>query len=150
MTMTLDIKTITRQITSFFEFHPLVHFISAFELENAIPWGPPFSLFYGLQNTHLHDQDYIFNPVNIDTIFHRKFANFWYVPFGIVPYPIWMFHSCFTNNKINQLHEHERCMRPTYGNKTTVFKELLHQDKSVSIHSRTYKYLLQKCLKCIE
>ena len=66
----------------------------------------PFALCYGLQNTHLHDQDYIFNPVNIDTIFYRKFANFSYVPFGIVPYPIWMFHNCFTNNKINQLHEH--------------------------------------------
>ena len=45
-----------------------------------------------------------------------------------------MCHSLALNSKINRLHE--RCLRITYNDKTSTFKELLEKDNSVSIHYR--------------
>ena len=47
---------------------------------------------------------------------------------------IWMFHSRTLNNRINSLHE--RALRLVYGDNTSSFEELLHLDKSFSIHDR--------------
>ena len=58
---------------------------------------------------------------------------------------IWMFHSRIMNNKINRLHE--RCMRLIYGDKTSSFEELLEQDKSVPIHTRSLQMLATEMLK---
>ena len=56
-----------------------------------------------------------------------------------------MFHTRIMNNKINRLHE--RCMRLTYGDKTSSFEELLEQDKSVSIHTRKLQMLPTEIFK---
>ena len=50
-----------------------------------------------------------------------------------------MLHSRIMNNKINRLHE--RCIRLTYGDKTSSFEELLEQVKPVSIHTRNLQML---------
>ena len=57
----------------------------------------------------------------------------------------WMFHNRIMNNKINWLHE--RCMRLIYGDKTSSFDEILEQDKSVSIHTRTLQMLATEIFK---
>ena len=57
---------------------------------------------------------------------------------------IWMFHSRIMNNKINRLHE--RCMPLIYRDKTSLFEELLEQNKSVSIHVGTCKCWPHLCV----
>ena len=47
------VNMITRQMTPFFhllfELYLLVHFIFAFQdLQNSVPWGPPFALCFSL------------------------------------------------------------------------------------------------------
>ena len=46
----------------------------------------------------------------------------------------WMLHTRCNNNKIKHLHE--RCLRLTYCDKKSSYKELLEKDGSVSIHHR--------------
>ena len=58
---------------------------------------------------------------------------------------IWMFHSRTLNNKINKLHE--RALRLVYKNTHLSFKELLHKDKSFSIHHRNLQKLATELYK---
>ena len=55
---------------------------------------------------------------------------------------IWMCHSCEDNNKINRLHE--RCLRFLYNDKRSLFKTLLENDSSFSIHENSIKILAAK------
>ena len=72
--------------------------------------------------------------------------------FGYCPL-IWMFHSRTLNNRINRLHE--RALRLVYKDSHLTFQELLHKDKSFSIHHRNlqklaiemYKNSQSKCTK---
>ena len=45
---------------------------------------------------------------------------------------VWMFHSRFSFNKINKLHE--RCLRSIYNGKSSNFQELLVKNNLVSLH----------------
>ena len=55
---------------------------------------------------------------------------------------IWMNHSRTLNNKI-----HERSLRVIYDDKKATFKELLDNDKAVSIHTRNLQILLTEMFK---
>ena len=47
-----------------FELYLLVHFIFAFQdLQNSVPRGPPFGLFWSVKSTVLHAKDDNFKPV---------------------------------------------------------------------------------------
>ena len=50
-----------------------------------------------------------------------------------------MFDNRTGNNKINKINE--RCLRLTYNNKKSSFKNLLDKDKSVSIHHKNLRSL---------
>ena len=58
---------------------------------------------------------------------------------------IWMCQSRIVNSKINKLHE--RCLRITYNDKKSPFKELLETDKSVSIHIKNLQVLATEMFK---
>ena len=58
---------------------------------------------------------------------------------------IWMFHSIRLNNKINSIHE--RALRITYQDNTSLFQELLNKDNSVSIHQRHLQVLATEMFK---
>ena len=58
---------------------------------------------------------------------------------------VWMFHTKQLNNRINSLHE--KALIVTYQERNSSFSELLHLDKSVSIHYRNIKYLLTEIYK---
>ena len=67
--------------------------------------------------------------------------------FGYCPL-VWMFRSKKLNNRINNIHE--RALRIVYRDYKSTFKQLLKQNKSVSIYQRNlqiYKYLLPRFLK---
>ena len=59
---------------------------------------------------------------------------------------MWICHSRLMNNKINRLHE--KCLCIVYSDKTS-FEELLDKDESVTMHTRSYKYLRLKRFKFI-
>lgn len=52
---------------------------------------------------------------------------------------IWMFHNRTLNNRINNLHV--RALRIIYCDHTSTFKELLHRDKSKTIHEKNLETL---------
>ena len=52
---------------------------------------------------------------------------------------VWMFHSRKLNNHINNIHEH--ALRIVYRDYKSTFKQLLKQNKSVSIHQRNLQIL---------
>ena len=56
-----------------------------------------------------------------------------------------MFHSRTLNNRINSLHE--RALRLVYGDNTSSFEEMLHSDKSFSIHDRNLQKLATEMFK---
>ena len=56
-----------------------------------------------------------------------------------------MFHSRSLNNKINTLHE--RALRITYGDRSSLFENLLKKDNSVSIHHRNIQALPTEMFK---
>ena len=58
---------------------------------------------------------------------------------------VWMFCSRKLNRRIN--HIHERALRLVYDDYAGSFDELLHKDKSVSIHHRNIKYLAIEMFK---
>ena len=64
--------------------------------------------------------------------------------FGYCPL-VWMFHSRSLNNRINSIHE--RALRITYGDKTSIFQQLLEKDNSVSIHHRNLQTLATEMFK---
>ena len=64
--------------------------------------------------------------------------------FGYCPL-VWMLHSRKVNNRINNIHE--RALRIVYRDYESSFQQLLKQNKSVSIHQKTYKYLLPRRFK---
>ena len=56
-----------------------------------------------------------------------------------------MFHSRGLNNKINSLHE--RALRITYGDRSSLFEDLLKKDNSVSVHHRNMQALATEMFK---
>ena len=58
---------------------------------------------------------------------------------------IWMFHSRTLNNRINKLHE--RGLRLVYKDSDLTFEELLHKDKSFTIHQRNLQNLATEMYK---
>ena len=52
---------------------------------------------------------------------------------------IWMIHNRGLNNTIN--HIHERALRIVYNDYSSSFEDLLHKDKSVTIHQRNLQQL---------
>ena len=66
----------------------------------------------------------------MNSFFSSQFSN---CPF------IMMCHNRTVNSKINELHK--RCLRITYNNKKSSFKELLETDKSVLIHIKNLQVL---------
>ena len=66
--------------------------------------------------------------------------------FGYCPL-IWMFHNREFNNKTNRIHE--RTLRITYKDKSSIFQELLEKDNSVSIHHRNIQKLAIEIYKVL-
>ena len=60
---------------------------------------------------------------------------------------VWMFHSREINNKINRIHE--RSLRLVYSDKTSTFKELLDNNKSVSVHHKNIQVLAREIYKTV-
>ena len=58
--------------------------------------------------------------------------------FGYCPL-VWMFHSRTLNNRINKIHE--RSLRIVYNDRNLTYDELLHKDKSFTIHERNIQAL---------
>ena len=58
---------------------------------------------------------------------------------------VWMFHSRSLNNRINKLHE--RGLRLVYKDSHLTFEELLHKDKSFTIHHRNLQKLATEMYK---
>ena len=58
---------------------------------------------------------------------------------------IWMFHSTQLNNNINSIHE--RALRITYQDNTSMFQELINKDNSISIHHRNLQVLATEMFK---
>ena len=56
-----------------------------------------------------------------------------------------MCHSRTINNNINHLHE--RCLRVTYNDKISSFKELLERDGPVPIHKSNLQILATEIFK---
>ena len=50
---------------------------------------------------------------------------------------VWMCYRRSVNNKINRLHE--RCLRIVYSDSMSSFEDLLHKDRSVSVHVKNIK-----------
>ena len=79
--------------------------------------------------------------------FHRKrllLKTFIESQFSYCPL-IWMFCSRKLNKRID--HIHERALRLVYEDYKSSFEELLHKDKSVTIHHRNIKYLALEMFK---
>ena len=95
MAITLAVNLITRQWTHFshllFELYLLVFFIFAFQdLQNLVPWGPCYTLRFGLWYTHLLAKDKTLKPVNKISLFCITFSNFWYITCSVPNLtPIW-------------------------------------------------------------
>ena len=66
-------------------------------------------------------------------------SEFSYCPF------VWMIHIKKQGKKINA--SHERALRITYGDKTSLFNELLEKSNSVSIHHKNLQALASKINK---
>ena len=66
--------------------------------------------------------------------------------FGYCPL-VWMLHTRRINNRINRLHE--RSLRLTYNDQNSTFEELLHKDRSVSIHQRNLQIFATLLYKVI-
>ena len=64
--------------------------------------------------------------------------------FGYCPL-VWMFHSRKLNNRINNIHE--LALRIIYRDYKSTFKQLLKQNKSVSIHQRNLQILATEIFK---
>ena len=64
--------------------------------------------------------------------------------FGYCPL-IWMFHSRGLNNCI-----HERALRITYGDKSSLYGELLTKDRSVTIHRKNIRALAIEIYKVMQ
>ena len=64
--------------------------------------------------------------------------------FGYCPL-VWMFNSRKLNNRINNIHE--RTLRIVYRDYKSTFKQLLKQNKSVSIHQRNLQILATEIFK---
>ena len=60
---------------------------------------------------------------------------------------VWMFHSRFTNNKINRLHE--RHLRIGYDDDVSTFDQLLAMDKYFCIHHQNIQRLLIEICKAL-
>ena len=58
---------------------------------------------------------------------------------------IWTFHSRSLNNKINSIHE--RALRITYQDNTSIFQELQNKDNSISIYYRNFQVLEMEMFK---
>ena len=58
---------------------------------------------------------------------------------------IWMNHSRTLNNKTNIIHE--RSLRVVRNVKKATFKELLDNEKAVSIHTRNFQILVTETFK---
>ena len=56
-----------------------------------------------------------------------------------------MCHHRSVNNKINRLHE--RCLRIVYRDSMSSFEDLLHKDRSVSVHVKNIKTLAIEMFK---
>ena len=56
-------------------------------------------------------------------------------------------HSRKLNHKINQLQE--RCLRITYDDRQSSFKELLERDNTVSVHNRNIQCLAIELYKVL-
>ena len=56
-----------------------------------------------------------------------------------------MCHHRSVNNKINRLHE--RCLRIVYSDSMSSFEDLLHKDRSVSVHVKNIKTLAIEMFK---
>ena len=56
-----------------------------------------------------------------------------------------MFHSTQLNNNINSIHE--RALRITYQDNTSMFQELINKDNSISIHHRNLQVLATEMFK---
>ena len=67
--------------------------------------------------------------------------------FGYCPL-IWMFHSRGLNNKINRIHE--KALRITYDDKSSLYGELLTKDRSVTIHHRNMRALAIEIYKVMQ
>ena len=52
---------------------------------------------------------------------------------------VWMCHRCSVNNIIISLHE--RFLRIVYSDSVSSYKDLLHKDRSVSVHAKNSKTL---------
>ena len=60
---------------------------------------------------------------------------------------VWMFHSQYTNSKINGLHE--RALRVVYDDNISTFDQLLATDKSLCIHHQNIQRLLIEICKVL-
>ena len=58
---------------------------------------------------------------------------------------IWLNHPRILNNKINRIHE--RSLQVEYNDKKATFKELLDNDKAVSIQTRNLQMLVTEMIK---
>ena len=58
---------------------------------------------------------------------------------------IWMFRSTQLNNNINSIHE--RALRITNQDNTSMFQELINKDNSISIHHRNLQVLAMEMFK---
>ena len=58
---------------------------------------------------------------------------------------VWMFHGRGINDRINRLHE--RALRLAYNDQKSSFDELLHNDKSYTIHQRNIQTLALEIFK---
>ena len=66
--------------------------------------------------------------------------------FGYCPL-VWMMHSRILNNRINKIQE--RALRIVYIDNNSSFKELLHKDDSVTIHTRNIQSLATELFKVV-
>ena len=60
---------------------------------------------------------------------------------------IWMFHSRYTNNKINRLHE--RALQIVYNNYESSFEQLLVKDRSFCVHHQSIHRLMIEIFKVL-
>ena len=66
--------------------------------------------------------------------------------FGYCPV-VWMFHSRMLNNRINKIHE--RALRIVYKDFSSIFEQLLQQDRYFTIHERNVQVLAIELYKII-
>ena len=92
-------------------------------------------------NSHIHDicqkAGHKLNAISIITPYmdftkRRLLVNVFFYSQSNYYQLVWMCNNRTNNNKINRLHE--RCLRLIYNDKKSSFKDLLHKDRSVSMH----------------